>query len=213
MGRRDLDYDEVLRYIGQFGTFQVGLKRPGYTLCIASTLSVRKRFFFVRERSSSGSGWCLQGAVLLWWSLPSQVPFPATLFCNHQRSSQTCKLWKIMTGLEPRYRCRVPECELANSSIYTQEGRGGLLPSWWFTMSVEKNNMRSTIIHALHIILSAIAKWKRNLKMVIIEAMATIWRRSCWKVRCGFFRRSSALFEACFPRWQVLWRERWVVRV
>ena len=24
MGRRDLDYDEVLRYIGQFGTFQVG---------------------------------------------------------------------------------------------------------------------------------------------------------------------------------------------
>ena len=23
MGRRDLDYDEVLRYIGQFGTFQV----------------------------------------------------------------------------------------------------------------------------------------------------------------------------------------------
>ena len=25
MGRRDLDYDEVLRYIGQFGTFQVNL--------------------------------------------------------------------------------------------------------------------------------------------------------------------------------------------
>ena len=25
MGRRDLDYDEVLRYIGQFGTFQVFL--------------------------------------------------------------------------------------------------------------------------------------------------------------------------------------------
>ena len=68
-------------------------------------------------------------------------------------------------------------------------------------------------VHVLHIILSAIAKWKRNLTLVRKEAMASIWRRSCWKVRCGFFRRSSALFEACFPRWQVLWRERWVVRV
>ena len=103
-------------------------------------------FFCVRERSSSGSGWCPQGAVLLWWSLPSQVLFPAPVcFANHQRWSQSCKLWKIITGLEPRYRCRVPECELANSSIYTQEGREGLLPSWWFTISVETNNMRSII--------------------------------------------------------------------
>ena len=151
--------------------------RPGYTLWIAWTLSVRRRFFFVRERSSSGSGWCLQGEVLLWWSLPSQVPFPASLFCNHQRWSQTCKLWKIITGLEPRYRCRVPECELANSSIYTQEGRGGLLPFWWFTMSVEKNNMRSTITICTcspHYFKCNIANWKRNLTMVIIEAMASI---------------------------------------
>ena len=37
-------------------------------------------------------------------------------------------------GLEPRYRCRVPECELSNSSTYTQAGREGLLPSWYVLM-------------------------------------------------------------------------------
>ena len=36
----------------------------------------------------------------------------------------------MFPGLEPQYRCRVPECEAANSSTFTQEGRGQALPSW-----------------------------------------------------------------------------------
>jgi len=86
MGRRDLDYDEVLRYIGQFGTFQ-------------------KRIFFWLWLVSAGGGL----AVMVF----------------------------AFTGLEPRYRCRVPECEASNSSTYTQAGREGLLPSWYGVDSLE----------------------------------------------------------------------------
>ena len=48
MGRRDLDYDEVLRYIGQFGTFQVFLAHED--------LEDVKGQNVVRNGSSSGFG-------------------------------------------------------------------------------------------------------------------------------------------------------------
>ena len=53
MGRRDLDYDEVLRYIGQFGTFQV-------YLALDSGVKTFKTKNLVRNGSSSGFGSCPQ---------------------------------------------------------------------------------------------------------------------------------------------------------
>ena len=57
MGRRDLDYDEVLRYIGQFGTFQVFLAHED--------LEDVKEQNVVRNGSSSGFGLFLREAANL----------------------------------------------------------------------------------------------------------------------------------------------------
>ena len=119
MGRKELDYDEVLRYIGQFGTFQVFLAHQDSAGNNLRTTMLPETDLFlalacVCWRWTGCDGLCFHRYVSY------------TYFSPHNDS-----VYVLRTGLEPRYRCRVPECELPNSNNYTQAGREGLLPSWY----------------------------------------------------------------------------------
>ena len=85
MGRRDLDYDEVLRYIGQFGTFQV---------ILVDCWTLREKENIDRKGSSSGFGSYLQEVDWLWWSLLSQVhTLPLRILCLRITYSFVYRSW------------------------------------------------------------------------------------------------------------------------
>eukprot|EP00090_Calanus_glacialis_P039501 TRINITY_DN68771_c0_g1_i1.p1 TRINITY_DN68771_c0_g1~~TRINITY_DN68771_c0_g1_i1.p1 ORF type:complete len:611 (-),score=103.55 TRINITY_DN68771_c0_g1_i1:27-1859(-) len=97
-GSSELNYDEVLEYIGQFGPFQ-------------------KRIFFLLWLVSAAGGI----AVMVF----------------------------AFTGLEPNYRCRVPECEGSNASYYGAPSCDSRdqdcqptprLPEWYGVSSIGPND-------------------------------------------------------------------------
>ena len=83
-GCSNLNYDEVLEYIGQFGSFQ-------------------KRIFFALWLVSAAGG-----IAVMVFAFTGELS--GVMLCHVGTSS--------LSGLEPNYRCRVPQCEGSNASYY-----------------------------------------------------------------------------------------------
>ena len=105
--RYSLEYDEVLQYIGQFGTFQ---KKIVFWMCLlqaAGGLAVVAFAF---------TGGFIQVSLAL--------------------------ISRVLAGLEPKYRCRVPPCDTQSGGEYygQTENERMELPAWYRNNTIGIND-------------------------------------------------------------------------